>query len=120
MLFRSDASIGYNSNRRRIATFTDAEGRPDGATCDADGNYWSAAILAGRLNQFSPQGKLLQSVTLPFPTPTMPGIVGDTMYITSMRNLQTEETLQKHPGLGGLYRMKAPAKPGREWLFSDV
>lgn len=116
-----DAAIGYNSNRRRLVSFSsDADGRPDGATCDADGNYWSAAILAGRLNQFSPQGKLLQSITVPFPTPTMPGIVGDTMYITSMRNLQTEETLKKHPALGGLHKMKAPAKPGKDWLFNDA
>jgi sugar lactone lactonase YvrE len=114
-----DAATGAISNRRRIATLADEDGRPDGAACDTDGNYWSAGVSAGCLNQFSPTGTLLQKIKISTPRPTMPCFVEDRLYITSIRRGADEATLQQHPTMGGLFRMKAPAKGAAISLFRD-
>jgi sugar lactone lactonase YvrE len=83
-----EPETGAISNRRRIVELTEAEGRPDGGACDAAGNYWSAGVSAGRLNCFSPDGRLLQSYALPVQWPTMPCFGGRdmrTLYVTSHR-----------------------------------
>src|SRR5262249_26013742 len=51
-----DPRSGGISNRRKIVTFSESEGKPDGAACDTEGCYWSAAVQAGRLIRFSPSG----------------------------------------------------------------
>jgi sugar lactone lactonase YvrE len=82
-----DVTSGAIANRRRIATQTNEAGRPDGAACDADGNYWSAGVSAGCLNCFAPDGRLLQSIKVPVPSPTMPCFCGAdlrTMVVTSL------------------------------------
>lgn len=62
-------------------------GRPDGAAVDIDGCYWSCGIDAGRINRFSPDGKLIEVVHLPVSHPTMCCFGGDdmrTVYVTSL------------------------------------
>lgn len=69
------------------AQFDPAIGRADGAAVDADGCYWSAGITAGRLNCFSPEGNLLNSIETPVRWPTMPCFGGPdlrTLYLTSL------------------------------------
>lgn len=63
-------------------------GRPDGVAVDVEGCYWSAGVTAGRLNRISPEGALLQSLTLPVAWPTMPCFGGPdlrTLFVTSLR-----------------------------------
>jgi len=82
-----DPATGAMSRRRRIAELEDAQGRPDGAACDAEGCYWSAGVSAQCINRFSPEGKLLESVAMPMPGCTMPCFGGDdlkTLYVTSL------------------------------------
>ena len=81
-----DATSGTLSQRRRLAMPQEADGRPDGAACDADGFYWSAGVSAGCLNRFSPDGVLVEKVALPVSSPTMPCFCGDdlqTLVVTS-------------------------------------
>jgi sugar lactone lactonase YvrE len=54
----------------------EAAGRPDGATVDAHGDYWSAGVSAGCLNCFNPRGDLVSRWELPCRAPTMPCLGG--------------------------------------------
>ncbi|APW45503.1 SMP-30/gluconolactonase/LRE family protein [Rhodoferax antarcticus] len=61
-------------------------GRPDGATVDAQGNYWVAMYEGQRVCQFAPNGTLLASLTTPLLCPTMVCLGGEdlkTLYVTS-------------------------------------
>ncbi|GAB2174566.1 SMP-30/gluconolactonase/LRE family protein [Dongia sp. agr-C8] len=95
-------ATGAWSNRRRIvAEIAEEAGRPDGGACDVEGCYWSAGVSAGLLNRFSPEGKLLETVTLPFPAATMPCFGGEdmkTMFVTS----HADGNAASHPQSGRL------------------
>jgi sugar lactone lactonase YvrE len=83
-----DAASGSLSSVLRLAMPQEADGRPDGAACDADGFYWSAGVSAGCLNRFSPDGVLTDKIALPVNSPTMPCFCGDdlqTLVVTSHR-----------------------------------
>ncbi|WP_321926800.1 SMP-30/gluconolactonase/LRE family protein [Burkholderia sp. BCC1998] len=86
--FDFDKATGSISNERDFVTLDHEKfGWPDGATVDADGNYWSAGIFKGRVNQISPDGKLLRSFQLPVAGITMPcigGQRGNTLFVTSL------------------------------------
>ncbi len=115
-----DAKNGTIANRRRIVEQTEAEGHPDGAACDADGNYWSACPRTGCLKQFSPQGELLTRIVLPaIPFPTMPCFAGKHVYITTLRRGRSDDIVRKFPTLGSLFRIPAPAKGAEVSRFAD-
>jgi sugar lactone lactonase YvrE len=62
-------------------------GRPDGASVDADGCYWTAANDAGLLLRFTPAGVLDRQIVLPMAKPSMCSFGGpdlDTMLVTSI------------------------------------
>lgn len=101
-----DPATGAISNRRRVVTLTNEEGRPDGGACDMDGNYWSSGISARVLNKFSPDGKLLLKIPVPTLRPTMPCFGGPgmtTIFITSARENLTAEELARQPDAGALF-----------------
>lgn len=104
-----DARSGAAANRRPFATVSATEGLPDGADCDVDGCYWSAAPSAGRVNRFSTSGEIVGQIDVPCEAPTMVCFADDSMYITSMRQKPgMPNTGQKFDG-GGLFRLRAPA-----------
>jgi sugar lactone lactonase YvrE len=114
-----DPATGGRTGRRVLATLTNADGRPDGAATDADGNYWSAGPSAGCLNCFSPTGELLHKRPFPVPGPTMPCFADGGLYVTSLREGKTAEQLAEFPTLGGLFRTDAPAAGAPVGLFAD-
>lgn len=63
-------------------------GRPDGASVDAQGNYWVAMFEGACVLQLSPAGEVLQRLATPVQCPTMV-CFGDedlrTLYVTSAR-----------------------------------
>ncbi len=115
-----DPSSGSMSRHRVLVTLTNPEGRPDGAACDVDGNYWSAGPSAGCLNKFSPDGKLLERIEFPVPGPTMPCFAERSVYVTSLREGRPAEALEKFPTLGGLFRMDAPVLGAPVAAFRDA
>jgi L-arabinonolactonase len=104
-IFDLDPSTGNLANRRPLVHFGEGEGFPDGATFDAEGAYWVAAVGAGALRRYWPDGSLDRVITLPFSNPTKPAFGGanlDTMYVTSTRlKLGPENALN-----GGLFELK--------------
>jgi sugar lactone lactonase YvrE len=114
-----DAATGRIANRRRIATLSDEDGRPDGAACDAEGYYWSAGVTAACLNRFSPTGALVTRIDLSIPAPSMPCFADGTLFVTILRRGRGEELVRLNPTMGGLFRMPAPAAGADIGLFAD-
>lgn len=118
-----DRSTGEMHWRTRIATTTDAEGRPDGGSCDVEGTYWSAGVSAGRLNRFAPDGRLVEFQDVPVAAPTMVCFGGGdfrTLYMTSLREGRTEEALLAKPQTGGVHAAHAPVAGFPSWRFLDI
>ncbi|ADZ69860.1 SMP-30/gluconolactonase/LRE family protein [Polymorphum gilvum] len=103
-----DPRTGAVGGRRRVAEMTGDLGRPDGATVDVDGNYWSAGVSAGVLNVLSPVGAILRRIALPVPRPTMPCFCGpdlDDLVVTSLRP-DDEAALAAAPHSGSLFHLR--------------
>ncbi|RYC29827.1 SMP-30/gluconolactonase/LRE family protein [Lichenibacterium minor] len=115
-----DAASGRLGGRRRLATLTDAEGRPDGGAFDREGTYWSAGVSAGVLNRFSTAGALLERHPFPVPAPTMPCFAGDRLYVTSLREGRDPETLERWPALGGIFSARVPGQGVPVGRFADA
>ncbi len=89
-------------------------GRPDGASVDAQGNYWVAMYEGQRVLQLSPQGDILQNIPTPALCNTMPCFGGDdlqTLYLTSARHGRSAQDLATQPALGQVFSMRV-AVPG--------
>lgn len=103
-------TTGAISNRRRIVTLTESDGRPDGGATDIEGGYWSCGVSAGCLNRFAPDGRLLARYDLPIPAPTMCAFGGAdmrTLFITSARQGLLAEALAAAPQSGSIFAMRA-------------
>lgn len=96
------------------------EGRPDGASVDAEGAYWSAQMEGACLKRFASDGRLLQTVPTPVLCPTMPcfgGPDGRTLFITSASDGRPAHERQALPGAGCIWalRVPVPGLPVQAW-----
>ncbi len=115
-----DIRDGRISNRRLFIDLRDAGEKPDGAAVDSAGNYWVALYGAGKVAQFSPEGRRLREIRLPVKAPTMPCFGGPdlkTLYITTARQKHTPEELQKMPLAGGIFSVRVDVPGLPEPLF---
>jgi sugar lactone lactonase YvrE len=83
-------------------------GRPDGATVDAQGNYYSAMYEGHRLVKFSPQGEVLAVIETPVQCPTMPCFGGKdlkTLFITTSRHGRSDAELDTMPLSGCIFAL---------------
>lgn len=104
-----DSSQQSFHNETLFATPTNQIGRPDGAACDGDGNYWSAGIFAARLNQFNSKGELVQYFDLPMKAPTMPCFGGPdmkTIFITSLTENHSAKDFEDYPLSGAVIAIR--------------
>ena len=89
-------------------------GRPDGATVDAQGNYWCAMYEGARVLCFSAQGELLADLPTPVQCPTMPclgGAEGQTrLFVTSASQGRPAAELEHMPLSGGVLSMALHAE----------
>ncbi|MBP1852978.1 SMP-30/gluconolactonase/LRE family protein [Rhizobium halophytocola] len=98
------------------------DGRPDGAAVDAEGCYWVALYVGGRVRRYSPDGRLLEEHLLPVRCPTMVAFGGAdlrTLYVTSARAGRSDDELQAHPHSGSLFSM-AVTVPGLPAVAFDA
>jgi sugar lactone lactonase YvrE len=118
-----DRNSGEMHWRTRITMPTDADGRPDGGSCDVEGNYWSAGVSADRINRLTRDGRLVEFHETPVVAPTMVCFGGPdfrTLYMTSLRENRAEDALQKKPETGGLHAAQAPVAGFPSWRFLDI
>ncbi|PDT22841.1 SMP-30/gluconolactonase/LRE family protein [Rhizobium hidalgonense] len=90
--FDFDPDTGDLGEGRRLRSFTEEDGRPDGAAIDRDGFYWSAGVSAGRLNRMSSEGEIVAIYILPVPAPTMPCFGGPDLRTLFVTSLSTDRT----------------------------
>ena len=103
-----DVARGELGDRRRFAQFEPAWGMPDGATVDADGFLWSAAIGGSRVLRYSPDGRLDREIMMPVTQPTSCEFGGDdlrTLYVTSARMRLDDAALASQPLAGSLFAL---------------
>lgn len=92
-----------------------AQGMPDGATIDSEGNYWNARVWGSRVISLDPFGNLIQNIELPVKGPTCVTFGGDDLkdiYVTSLRTRHSDVDLAESPLAGGLFKARAEI-PGR-------
>ncbi|MDG2107707.1 MAG: SMP-30/gluconolactonase/LRE family protein [Woeseiaceae bacterium] len=70
-----------------VSTDHPMNGSFDGCTVDEEGCLWSARIFGGRIDRYSPDGALIQSIDMPIKKPTSVAFGGpdlNILYVTSM------------------------------------
>lgn len=111
-----DAPTGRIANRRVFHQFPEGQGRPDGASVDAQGCYWTGLYDGGRVVRLSPKGEILEEVAIPARHCTMIAFGGPdlkTAYVTTARQKLDAAALERHPLSGGLFsfRVDVPGLP---------
>lgn len=119
--FDYDLESGVATNRRIFIEFPRGNGRPDGASVDSEGNYWSALYQGQRVVKISPQGKILEEYPVPATYPTMVAFGGpdmQTLFVSTCRGAQTEEELKQFPEAGGIFAIETNVKGQIEPRFA--
>ena len=101
-----DIESGNASNRRVFISTSDRKGRVDGATVDAEGNYWASLIHEGAIACFSPDGIELRKIELPVKHPTMCTFGGtdlNRLYIVTSRRFLKPEEVDQQPLAGSVF-----------------
>jgi len=86
------------------------EGRPDGATLDAEGHYWVSMFEGGQLLRYAPSGEQVAALPTPVQCPTMPCFGGDdlrTLFVTSARRGRSAGELEQRPASGHVLAIPA-------------
>lgn len=103
-----DVASGAVQNRRVFHEFPKGFGRPDGASVDVEGCYWSALFEGGRVVRINPHGEIVQEIMVPARCPTMVAFGDDdlkTLYITSAGG-RPENELSEFPYSGALFKVR--------------
>ncbi len=106
--FDYDLETGTLSNKRVFHEFPHGKGRPDGASVDSEGFYWTALYEGGRVVRLNPQGEIVQEIAVPAKCPTMVTFGGEdlkTLFITSVGNRPDEE-LAEFPHSGAVFKIE--------------
>lgn len=122
VIYRCDYDIqtGAVTNRQVFHQFPHGQGRPDGASVDIEGCYWTALYEGGRIVRLSPQGEILEEISVPARCPTMIAFGGDdlkTLYITSVGDRSTDE-LKEFPHSGAIFKVSVDVPGLEEFRFS--
>ena len=106
-VFDFDIDEGRIHNRRPFYKIEDPlPAIVDGATVDAEGYYWFALNLGGKILRIDPQGRLDREIKMPIRSPTCVTFGGknyETLYVTSQQAFVTDEELTRHPQPGSLF-----------------
>ncbi len=116
-----DADTGAISNPRTFHAFPHGNGRPDGASVDAEGHYWCALYAGGRVVRLSPQGQIVEEVAIPAINVTMIGFGGEdlrTAYVTTARQNATPEDLERFPHAGAVFSFRVETPGLAEVAFA--
>jgi sugar lactone lactonase YvrE len=103
---------GALANKRVFAEIE--EGHPDGPTVDSQGCLWTGLFGGWSVRRYSPDGRLLQTVSFPVANITKIAFGGAglaTAYATTAAKGLDANELNGQPLAGGLFCFKAPA-PG--------
>ncbi|MGY0710778.1 SMP-30/gluconolactonase/LRE family protein [Azospirillum argentinense] len=97
---------GRLSGKRAHIRFGEADGYPDGMTCDAEGGLWVAHWDGGRVSRFRPDGKLDRAITLPVSRVTSCVFAGpalDRLFVTTAAHGIGRDGRPDEPLAGALF-----------------
>ncbi|MDQ0468940.1 SMP-30/gluconolactonase/LRE family protein [Labrys wisconsinensis] len=103
--FAYDQAAGTPGQRRTLVERA-GQGVPDGSCVDAEGFIWNAVWDGGRVERWSPEGRLAAVIELPVARPTCCAFGGPdlaTLYITTSRLGLAGEDLARQPAAGSLF-----------------
>lgn len=104
-VYNFDRDSGAISRRREFAR-TPLGAEPDGATIDAEGCLWSAHWGAGQVVRYAPDGRIVETVSVPASQPTCVAFAGDALdvlCITSARLGLNATALAEQPQAGYVF-----------------
>lgn len=106
-VFDFDIDEGHIYNRRPFFSVEDRKPAiVDGATVDAQGYYWFALNLGGKILRIDPAGRLDREIDMPVRSPTCVAFGGEnyeTLFVTSQQTFLTSEELAHHPKPGSVF-----------------
>lgn len=116
----------YNPNTGEIGTheiyqeFEVGKGRPDGATVDAQGYYWSAQYNGGAVIRISPTGEIVERVEIPAKHCTMLAFGDDdlkTVYVTTASSNLSPDEQKQYPHSGALFKFRTTVAGCLEYRY---
>jgi len=118
-----DAESAQVAHIRLFCSMDQQHAYPDGSIVDSTGFLWNAQWGAGRVVQYSPEGRLIRSITVPTKNPTCPAFGGahlDELCVTSSRQEMSAQEFKSMPHAGSLFAMSIPGTTGiNDALFDD-
>ncbi len=115
-----DLTTGEVSNCSIFHQFPMGNGRPDGASVDSEGYYWSALYEGSRVVRISPAGEIVQEIAVPAKCPTMVAFGGPdlkTLYITTVGG-RPEAELAQYPDSGSIFKVRVDVAGRAENRFA--
>lgn len=106
---------------RVFAKFPQGWGRPDGASVDSEGNYWTALYAGGRVVQINPQGEIINTIAVPAKNPTMVAFGGPelkTLFITTTQAGSAQEA-EQYPLSGSIFAVEVDVVGLPESRYKD-
>lgn len=114
-----DLTTAELANMRQFVDLNPFGGLPDGMAVDEHGNVWVCQITAGRIGNYAPDGRRIQSIALPVPIVTSCCFGGrdlSTLYATTARIILDDTELAAYPDSGSLFALS----PGVRGLLPNV
>ena len=113
VIYAFDLAADGSVSRKRGFVRPEGPGLPDGMTTDAEGCLWVCHFSGSRLTRYSPEGKVLETLPMPVPSPTSCTFGGTdlgTLYITSTPLMLSEADQAKYPLSGSLFACRPGVK----------
>ena len=108
-----DARTGLPEGEPKVFAESQGAGSFDGSVLDADGTLWNARWGEGRLDAYTPDGKLVEQVPLPVSQPSCPAFVGkhaDRLAVTSAWIDLSDDARDAEPDAGRTFLIDLPVK----------
>jgi sugar lactone lactonase YvrE len=99
----TDPETGLPISDKSVFHHRVEDGGVDGSVVDAEGTLWNACWGGSSINAYSPQGRLIRSISLPVRQPSCPAFVGPdatVMIVTSANEGLDEEARLADPHAG--------------------
>ena len=104
---------GQAADGRLFVQAAGGSGKPDGSAMDSDGCLWSASVGGGRIERYSPEGRLVGVLDLPVSHPTHCAF-GDsdlrTLFVTTMGDPRIAPALAGQPLAGRVLAFQVQAQ----------
>ena len=119
--FSFDADRGTIAEGQVLVTVSEEVGVPDGLTVDAEGDLWLAIYGGGRVQRYSPDGVLRETLLVPATQSTSCAFAGSglhRLYVATATEGWSDDERRARPEAGLVYRFETdatgrPAEPFR-------